>query len=73
MTKTQAEQLARECDAIIAPSQFGLPRVEQTEVNAMPYRPMRGWIVRFETGKRRTTITELIPAQNAVAIHKRSL
>lgn len=72
MTKDQAEQLASECDIIVAPSRIGRQKSEQTQVTAMPYR-MVGWIVRFETGKMRTTITEPIPAKNAVAIHLRSL
>lgn len=68
MTKEQALQLARECSAII-PSDL----TQQTDVFAMPYRPVQGWMVRFETGNRRTSITELIPATRAVEIHKRSL
>jgi hypothetical protein len=67
MTKEQALQLARECSAII-PSDL----TQQTDVFAMPYRPL-GWVVRFETESRRTTFAELIPAERAVDIHKRSL
>ncbi len=67
MTKEQALQLARECSAII-PADL----TQQTDVFAMPYRPL-GWVVRFETGTRRTTFAELMPAENALAVHKRSL
>lgn len=73
MTREQAEKLANECNAIVTPSQIGRKPSEQTDVWAMPYRPLLGWVVRFETGKRRTTITEQIPAERAVNMHLRSL
>jgi hypothetical protein len=63
MTEVEAQKLAVECSEL-------MDEDGNTWVTVAFYPPAKTWSVRFITGDWKTTITEWMPAMNAVRMHR---